>query len=299
MRSVKTPQTRKNFFFNGDKLALELGENPRRLLMAAGIVLAESDIKINANHILQTNNSNTPLRTIPEGLQQNHLPYGFQHTPSSAHLAAYNGQRLDPTLGCYALGNGHRYYSPRLMRFLQFDSLSPFSRGGINGYCYCQGDPINRVDPDGRWWHWVKRIGNWVARQLPTVSFRREITADPTQTNHNDVTITLHRAGHQATPASPHVAIPLPHIEESARLANNTIDFISGYAENVGEIMVPRAARLAASGALGVAGGAAALTATGNLAASTVATSAIMTGSYVAMDRAFISQVASAIREQP
>ena len=297
MRSVKRLKTRENLFFHNDRLAVALSENPRRLLTADGIVLAESDIKINANHILQSNNSNTPLRIIPEGLQQNYLPYGFLLPPSSTHLAAYNGQRLDPTLSCYALGNGHRYYSPRLMRFLQFDSLSPFSRGDINGYCYCQGDPINRVDPDGRSWHWVKRIGNWIVRQLPTVSFRRAITAGPTQTDHVDVTITLHRAGRQATPASPHVAIPLPHIEESARLANETIRAISESVEQVGEIVVPRVARMAAAGALGLAGGVAVFRATDNLDASSVVMSAIYAGSYVAMDRAFLSQLAGRIRE--
>ena len=40
-------------------------------------------------------------------------------------------------------------YSPTLMRFNAQDSLSPFGRGGVNGYAYCLGDPINRNDPSG------------------------------------------------------------------------------------------------------------------------------------------------------
>ncbi len=35
------------------------------------------------------------------------------------------------------------------MRFNSPDSLSPFGRGGLNAYAYCQGDPINRSDPGG------------------------------------------------------------------------------------------------------------------------------------------------------
>jgi len=36
-----------------------------------------------------------------------------------------------------------------LMRFNSPDKLSPFGEGGLNTYSYCQGDPVNRVDPSG------------------------------------------------------------------------------------------------------------------------------------------------------
>ncbi|OKA17200.1 hypothetical protein BOH74_23100, partial [Pseudomonas versuta] len=32
------------------------------------------------------------------------------------------------------------------------DSLSPFGEGGLNGYSYCAGDPVNRIDPSGHSW---------------------------------------------------------------------------------------------------------------------------------------------------
>jgi len=35
------------------------------------------------------------------------------------------------------------------MRFNSPDSLSPFGDGGLNGYAYCVGDPVNRSDPTG------------------------------------------------------------------------------------------------------------------------------------------------------
>jgi len=61
----------------------------------------------------------------------------------------FNGVRQDPVTKLYPLGHGYRMYSPTLMRFNAQDSLSPFGRGGVNGYAYCLGDPINRNDPSG------------------------------------------------------------------------------------------------------------------------------------------------------
>lgn len=49
----------------------------------------------------------------------------------------------------YLLGNGKRAYDTVLMRFHCPDPFSPFGRGGLNAYAYCQGDPVNNVDRDG------------------------------------------------------------------------------------------------------------------------------------------------------
>lgn len=82
----------------------------------------------------------------------NYTPYGF--IPRSSHRdtpLAFCGQLLlAPSV--YLLGNGYRCYDPVLMRFYSPDNLSPFERGGYNAYAYCQGDPVNRVDPDGHGW---------------------------------------------------------------------------------------------------------------------------------------------------
>ncbi|WP_081263215.1 RHS repeat-associated core domain-containing protein [Pseudomonas putida] len=63
---------------------------------------------------------------------------------------AFNGQVLEPW-GCYLPGNGYRPYNPALLRFHSPDRWSPFERGGLNPYAYCSGDPVNAVDPTGRW----------------------------------------------------------------------------------------------------------------------------------------------------
>lgn len=74
----------------------------------------------------------------------------FGHGTSCESLLAFNGDFHDTLTDLYPLGNGHRMYSPVLMRFLRSDNLSPFDRGGLNSYVYCEADPINRIDPSGR-----------------------------------------------------------------------------------------------------------------------------------------------------
>lgn len=77
--------------------------------------------------------------------------YGHGSTlPSSLTLLGFNGELFNGLQSGYLLGNGHRYFSPTLMRFQSPDSMSPFLAGGLNAYAYCGNDPINAVDPSGR-----------------------------------------------------------------------------------------------------------------------------------------------------
>lgn len=62
----------------------------------------------------------------------------------------FNGELRETLLEGYALGAGYRVYSPLLRRFHAMDELSPFGAGGLNAYGYCTGDPLNNVDPSGR-----------------------------------------------------------------------------------------------------------------------------------------------------
>ncbi|HFL2189164.1 TPA: RHS repeat-associated core domain-containing protein [Pseudomonas putida] len=84
-------------------------------------------------------------------------PYGALNTALISGVG-FCGQHPDPLTGCYPLGNGRRFYSPSLRRFISSDSLSPFGKGGIHAYAYCGGDPVNRHDPSGAFWDVVFRI---------------------------------------------------------------------------------------------------------------------------------------------
>lgn len=68
----------------------------------------------------------------------------------TADGVGYNGQLHEPNTRLQVLGNGARAFSPVSMRFLSPDDLSPFASGGINAYAYCACDPVNNVDPSGR-----------------------------------------------------------------------------------------------------------------------------------------------------
>ncbi|MEN4826428.1 RHS repeat-associated core domain-containing protein [Pseudomonas sp. P39-UII1] len=94
--------------------------------------------------------------------------YGYRNiTTWPTGLLGFNGELLSTATGCYALGNGHRLYNPRLMRFISPDALSPFNRGGLNCYAYCINDPINSKDPSGKY-----RLKTIVTKILAIIRFK-------------------------------------------------------------------------------------------------------------------------------
>ncbi|MBV4507331.1 RHS repeat-associated core domain-containing protein [Pseudomonas sp. BW13M1] len=80
-------------------------------------------------------------------------------------ILGFNGEYQERTTGYYLLGNGYRAFSPELMRFTSPDSLSPFEKGGVNTYVYCQSEPINQKDSTG---HFGERIRKWVSGLFST-----------------------------------------------------------------------------------------------------------------------------------
>lgn len=108
--------------------------------------------------------------TEQQGLALQALSYtAYGHSVGGvATSLGLNGEWRIGVLQGYGLGNGHRYYRPALMRFLSPDALSPFGRGGVNTYAYCQGDPVNRSDPTGGAWMFKPASGR--ARRVVVVS---------------------------------------------------------------------------------------------------------------------------------
>ena len=67
----------------------------------------------------------------------------------------YRGYYYDRETKLYYLNS--RYYNPEWRRFISPDDtsyLDPDSVNGLNLYCYCGNDPVNRYDPTGYSWEW-------------------------------------------------------------------------------------------------------------------------------------------------
>lgn len=120
--------------------------------------------------LLKVDSHESVLQTSRSASTRTYNAYGYHHPeiPASAVLA-FNGKPFDPKIGNYLLGNGHRAFSPVLMRFQSPDAFSPFNAGGINAYAYCSGDPINRIDPSGN--NWLSRMVNkWQLKNMPPLT---------------------------------------------------------------------------------------------------------------------------------
>lgn len=74
-------------------------------------------------------------------------------SPLHKHLLlGLHGERIlwvGDARALYFMGNGARSYDPSIQRFLSMDPYSPFSVGGMHPYAFCEGDPVNNIDPSG------------------------------------------------------------------------------------------------------------------------------------------------------
>jgi RHS repeat-associated protein len=102
------------------------------------------------------------MKPYAVAFRTNYAPYGFSGAEENPSILAFTGQWIDFESACYPLGVGRRSFSPTLGRFISPDSLSPFGKGGLNAYGYCEGDPINYTDPTGKW----KMSGSGFAKKL-------------------------------------------------------------------------------------------------------------------------------------
>lgn len=135
------------YFYSSEGLALvkHTAALATTLLRAAGRALAQRDDGQAAFYAVDGQGS---VFFFPS-CSLHYSAYGHDGEVQCASVLRYSGQRKEPVTEHYLLGDGYRAFSPFLMRFNAPDSMSPFGKGGVNAYCYCKGDPVNKVDPSG------------------------------------------------------------------------------------------------------------------------------------------------------
>ncbi len=69
--------------------------------------------------------------------------------PKPIQHFGFDGQLTDSRSQWQFLGKGYRAYNPMLHRFMAQDSMSPFDKGGLNGYVFARNNPIMAFDPSG------------------------------------------------------------------------------------------------------------------------------------------------------
>ena len=155
-------------FYRNDELASEiLGGASTAFVRAEGMVLAEHQAGSDPKSLLLAGDDKNSVlceisQTAVKGVA--YSPYGHRIDDAlvSSHLG-YNGERREGQTGWYLLGKGYRVFNPLLMRFHSPDNLSPFGEGGLNAYGYCEGEPINNLDPTGHTlWGNAARLGRRV-----------------------------------------------------------------------------------------------------------------------------------------
>ncbi|WP_186650395.1 RHS repeat domain-containing protein [Fluviispira vulneris] len=159
-------------YFNNQLIGETQGSSKLRYLIDNNKILGrkieqsgESSSEINilddagsVKKVISTNTVDNSLRLYTPYGECNNNKADSTEPLIKRHNIGFNGSRLDPITNLYHLGNGQRAYSPELMVFLSPDPLSPFGKGGLNSYSYCNGDPINNQDPSGLFWSMFKKV---------------------------------------------------------------------------------------------------------------------------------------------
>lgn len=144
------PQTTTRDWYYEGRLQAEINSDGSLSRLTASN--AQTDVAANGTRITSLSTSDgqqSPQLNVETEVWSNWGPFGDSPAPADADktLAGYTREHRDPWTGNYYLGQ--RQYSPSMRHFTSPDSLSPFGVGGINAYAYCNGDPVNMMDPSG------------------------------------------------------------------------------------------------------------------------------------------------------
>ena len=140
-------------YHTSGQLSCEVGASTQtRWVRAGNVPVAESRLASAVREVmLLGTDAQGSVTTEAKDQIQNPVYGAYGQSTTGASRLGYAGTLREQDTGWYFLGD-YRIYNPVLMRFHSRDSLSPFGEGGLNGYAYCAGDPVNRIDPSGHSW---------------------------------------------------------------------------------------------------------------------------------------------------
>lgn len=148
-------------FYNGSKIATRIQDERVTMFFGCGENLLAELTPRDACSLLATDSHCSVIHALTPNQAQSIIynVYGFRLLNAEyMNVPGFNGELPDPVTGNYLLGNGYRAYNPVLLRFNSPDTMSPFGKGGVNAYAYCEGDPVNFADPSGHG-KWSRLLG--------------------------------------------------------------------------------------------------------------------------------------------
>ncbi len=149
MTTLEKPPRSSQFFYQSDHLCSSTGSSTERLIMAQSVAVGQhsSNLSVQLFHL---DSAKSVIGSSTVRFAYRYTPYGGSRGALASLMASFVAQRFDKMSNGYPLGNGLRVYKPGIFRFGSPDRLSPFGKGGLNPYSYCQGDPVNKHDPSGQ-----------------------------------------------------------------------------------------------------------------------------------------------------